>query len=483
MGEFGVTNKGFVLKRMDRILNEIHTELSEGFGIDTRINKPSFLDVLVTSFAGQIADLWETAQDSYYAKYPSTASGINLDNAVQYGGIRRESAAKTIYPLHCTGIDGTVVREKSAVVTNTNPQIRLFAVNDFTITREKFNSCKIKIAAIESADYKISINGNEYMVQSKTADEKSILAAIYSALKPSLFNIVMEDDCIKLEDTQKGRTNTLVLSSNLTTKEVTVIANFETEQYGKIYLPNGIVTNIVNNISGFDKVSNMLSAVYGRNLETDIELRQSYLAKSALRSNTMIDSIIAELLDNVKGIETVSGFENDTDMYNDRKMPPHSIEIIVDGGDDFEIAKSILRRKASGIQTFGNVSINVPGIYGDFIPVRFNRPEYLYVWLKVTLHCKRSSLPANYKQIVSSILTSYNKKLTTGKSLLIQLLNEGLYKEIQGITYVDILTSYRTNSQYKPADKEFSNGNVNANLRQKIILDESRIEVDINESP
>ena len=61
MANYGLTDNGFVIKRLDTILNEIHEELSDGFGIDTRISKPSFLDVLVTTFAGQIANLWEVA--------------------------------------------------------------------------------------------------------------------------------------------------------------------------------------------------------------------------------------------------------------------------------------------------------------------------------------------------------------------------------------------------------------------------------------
>ncbi len=131
MSEYGVTEKGFVLKRMDTILEEIHTELTEGFGFDTRLQRSSFLDVLVTTFAGQIADLWETAQDSYYAKYPSTASGINLDNAVQYGGIRRAARRRTIYPLHCTGEDGAVVPEGALVAADTSPEVRLLAASGF----------------------------------------------------------------------------------------------------------------------------------------------------------------------------------------------------------------------------------------------------------------------------------------------------------------------------------------------------------------
>ena len=64
MSEYGITDKGFVIKRLDTILEEIHSDLTDGFGTDTRLTGTSFLNTLVTTFAGQIADLWETAQDS-----------------------------------------------------------------------------------------------------------------------------------------------------------------------------------------------------------------------------------------------------------------------------------------------------------------------------------------------------------------------------------------------------------------------------------
>ena len=87
MDKYGVTEKGFSIKRLDEILEELHTDLSEGFGFNTRMDPQSFLNVLIVTFGGLISELWEVAQDSYYAKYPSTAEGVSLDNAVQYGGM------------------------------------------------------------------------------------------------------------------------------------------------------------------------------------------------------------------------------------------------------------------------------------------------------------------------------------------------------------------------------------------------------------
>ena len=480
MANYGLTDNGFVIKRLDTILNEIHEELSDGFGIDTRISKPSFLDVLVTTFAGQIANLWEVAQDSYYAKYPSSATGVHLDNSIQYGGIRREMAARTIYPLHCTGIDGTKVRRHTPVATNTNPETRLYAINDFEISRSKFNSCRLKVVAVENANYSVTINGSEYIYTNNSNDKAALVTGIANSLRNSDFNVNVDGDGIIIADKLLGRVSKLVLSSNLTTDYIVTIASFETEKFGKIQLPNDVITKLVDNIAGFTNVRNRLQPIYGREAQTDVELRQAYIAKSALRSNTMVDSVVAEILNTVVGIETVSGFENDTDFVNDRQMPPHSIEFVVEGGEDSEIASAILRKKAGGIQTYGSVVVDVPGKYGDSIPIKFNRPTYIYVWLKIVLHCKRSSLPDNYKKMVSSLIVEKNKKISTGKNLLIQTLIESLYEAIPELTYVDIQSAYRNNLSQTPTN--FVAKNVLVNSRQKIILSEDRIEVSCDEN-
>lgn len=480
MANYGLTDNGFVIKRLDTILDEIHEELSDGFGIDTRISKPSFLDVLVTTFAGQIANLWEVAQESYYAKYPSSATGVHLDNSIQYGGVRREMAARTIYPLHCTGIDGTKVRRHTPVATNTNPETRLYAINDFEISRNKFNSCRLKVVAVENANYSITINGSEYIYTNNSNDKAALVTGIANSLRNSDFNVNVDGDGIIIADKLLGRVSKLVLSSNLTTDYIVTIASFETEKFGKIQLSNDVITKLVDNIAGFTNVRNRLQPIYGREAQTDVELRQAYIAKSALRSNTMVDSVVAEILNTVVGIETVAGFENDTDFVNDRQMPPHSIEFVVEGGEDSEIASAILRKKAGGIQTYGSVVVDVPGKYGDSIPIKFNRPTYIYVWLKIVLHCKRSSLPDNYKKMVSSLIVENNKKISTGKNLLIQTLIESLYEAIPGLTYVDIQSAYRDNLSQTPTN--FVAKNVLVNSRQKIILSEDRIEVSCDEN-
>lgn len=477
MTEYGVTDKGFVLKRLDTIMEEIHEDLTEAYGFDTRLTKPSFLDTLITTFSYQIADLWETAQNSYYAKYPATATGVNLDNAVQYGGIRRESNKQTSYRLHCTGDDGTTVREDAVVATDTSPEIRLKNSEEFEIAREAFNRISIRVASAEVGVYSVTINGDRYSYSSTDRDETSIIAGLAAKITNTEYTVTAEDNVLTIEDKTLSRSNVCVLSDNLTTSSVTVIATFVTEDYGKITIPKGLVTKMVNNITGFTAVTNLLEPTYGRKRETDIELRQSYIAKSALRSNTMLDSIVGELLNNVDGIESASGYENDSDETDERGLPPHSIEIVVEGGEDKEIAEVILKRKAGGIQTYGSVEVGVPGNYGDTITVRFNRPYYLYTWIKVVLHGDADAMPTTYAALTMQSLMSDGNAFVAGDSLLVQLLNEGIYDTVAGLTYIEIYTAYSSDASYVPEDSDYKQQNIITTTRQKVLMDETRIEV------
>ena len=477
MPEYGVTDEGFVLKRLDTIMEEVHADLTAGFGVDTRLNGSSLLNTLVTTFCGQVAELWETAQDSYYAKFPATATGVNLDNAVQYGGIRREAERRTVYPLHCTGSDGTTVRERTRVASNTNPEVRLSAAADFTISRDAFNEVEIMVAVAETGVYTVAVNSEQYSYRNNDASATAadILSALLERVTPEGYEVSLHDDALLIRDSRKARKNTLILSDNLTTKSVVTIANFYTLDYGKVTLPDGIVTKFVDNVAGFTAVTNRLAPVYGRARETDVELRQSYIAKSALRSNTMIGSIVAELLTNVADVSSAVGFENPTSQTDARGLPPHSIELIVEGGEDSEVASVIFRRKAGGIQTYGNVTVDVPGVYGESIPVSFSRPVEIHVWLHVALRGDTTKFPSAYADLVRRSLTERASGYVPGDSLLYQQLSGELYGLIPGLEMAEI--SYSLTGR----EEDYEFGNLSVTSREKIVISAERIAVEATE--
>lgn len=256
MAEYGVTDKGFNIKRLDTIMEEIHADLTEAFGFDTRLTKPSFLDTLITTFSYQISDLWETAQDNYYAKYPATATGVSLDNAVQYGGIRRAANKRTSYRLHCTGDDGTYVREEAIVATNTSPEVRLKNADEFEITRDAFNRVSIKVASAEVGVYSVTINGSQYSFSSPDGVEEDIITGLAVEYEESGF-MAGYRMCLKhlQEQEQQAQTNTTnsipeepKKQEQADTGSVDALDFISSRQIGEMFsAPNGKVVRRIKN--------------------------------------------------------------------------------------------------------------------------------------------------------------------------------------------------------------------------------------------
>ena len=68
MSEYGITERGVNIKRLDTIMDEVHTGLSDGWGVNTRLNPKSKLNVLVTNFSDKIAELWELGKGAPFPK-------------------------------------------------------------------------------------------------------------------------------------------------------------------------------------------------------------------------------------------------------------------------------------------------------------------------------------------------------------------------------------------------------------------------------
>ena len=124
---YGVTDFGFVPKRMDEIYRSMHRKLSEAWGVNTMENPQSYLNVLITTIADELAQNWEADQEVYHSFYPSGAEGISLDNAVQFAGLRRMADHKSFYNILCTGTDGSVIPKGTMISSITKPPLLLLS--------------------------------------------------------------------------------------------------------------------------------------------------------------------------------------------------------------------------------------------------------------------------------------------------------------------------------------------------------------------
>ena len=173
-------------------------------------------------------------------------------------------------------------------------------------------------------------------------------------------------------------------------------------------------------------------------------------------------------------------YENDSNVVDAAGRPPHSVEVVVDGGSNTDIAAQILATKSGGINTYGNITVEVPGEDDDTVEIHFNRPVYIYLWFKVALTIgKASSVPANYAELVEAAISWAMDAMGTGDDVVPQQFLASIYAQVPGISYIDISVYQTKNgSEGKPA--QYPDKSVVVSPRERAVTSPTRIEVSLN---
>lgn len=322
MADYGITPNGVNIKRLDEIEKEIHEYLSDGWGVNTRLNPDSLLSTLVTDFADKLAELWEFGAGIYWSMYPSTAEGVNLDNAAQFGGVLREGRSTSQYSIHCRGDEGTILAAGTMIRTDTSPVHDFVTTYDAEITCDNCNELYIKVKGAPARQaYTITINGKGYSGTPGTATVANILNNTLATLingdaaLDCTATYDSENQWLHLVNNDPNNNISVGLSTNLEPFEVVSIIQFSSVEFGDIEQPNNTITQIVTAVTGLKQVWNYGSYIAGRERETDVEFRRSYMDKIFGLGERMIESISAELL-SLPGVNSAKTYENLTDYYD-----------------------------------------------------------------------------------------------------------------------------------------------------------------------
>jgi uncharacterized phage protein gp47/JayE len=156
-------------------------------------------------------------------------------------------------------------------------------------------------------------------------------------------------------------------------------------EFGAKAASAGTLTVIDTPVFGVSSVNNAADATIGRGEQTDAEFKLAAEDEKQKSGTSPVEGIRAAILD-VDNIVQVLVNENDTDVTDGDGRPPHSVEAVVQGGNDTEIAQAILDSKAGGIQTFGSVTEIIVDNQGISKTINFNRPttKNIYVIVNIT---------------------------------------------------------------------------------------------------
>lgn len=153
--------------------------------------------------------------------------------------------------------------------------------------------------------------------------------------------------------------------------EITVTA--QSQALGAVTAAAGSINQIGTPTLGWQSVSNPAAATPGAPVESDAALRVRQAVSVALPSRSVLEGTIGAVA-SVPGVLRHAAYENDTAEADAHGLPPHSIALVVDGGDAALIAQAIAAKKTPGTGTHGTTTVVVTDIYGIAHRIRFFRP-------------------------------------------------------------------------------------------------------------
>ncbi len=251
----------------------------------------------------------------------------------------------------------------------------------------------------------------------------------------------------------------------------TVDVDFEAEEIGAVVGAADTLT-IETPVAGWTSAANALDAEVGSDLETDAELRLRRQQLLRAQGDATVESILADLLE-VTDVNQVFLFSNDSDFTDSRGLPPHSIECIVDGGTDADVAEQIFLSKGAGIATYGEpgqiVTETVTDSQGFDHTINFTRPDPIEIYIDLEVEIVAADYPVDGDDQIKAALVALGDTLVVGEDVI----SERFQAEVFSVSGVRDLTDWKIDTIAVPV----GTGNIAIDFRELATFDTSRVTV------
>lgn len=457
MVEYGLTNEGFVLKRLPDIKEDVETNLRDSFG-DINVEADSVFGQLIGVFSRQIAESWEQMENIYNAMYPATAEGVPLDNSASLVGVERLQATASTAIVQMLGSESTVI----PLATTFSQSVNLKTFETIIVkTITKADVHKIVVAvdtAQSSTTYTITIDGTDVNLftgsgsytKADIADGLTQAINLHSTVKLIVEATYVTGDeflTITMLNTSSSTSFSSLLSALLSFDEIWSPVSVVADDAGSNPAPINSIDTIDTPVAGLSGVINLSDGTTGRDLETDSAFRLRRSVSLDVISASTLGAIQSRLLQELDIVTASFIFENRTDVVDSAGRPPHSFEAVVAALDNPVnnqlIGEKIWELKPAGINTFGDTSITVIDSNGDNQIVNFNHSETKLIWVELTYDRTGSDneFPVNGEVLIQNEILRIGETLTFGSDVLVQVFEATGYVA-GGVTGVDVRVKF-----------------------------------------
>jgi uncharacterized phage protein gp47/JayE len=267
---------------------------------------------------------------------------------------------------------------------------------------------------------------------------------------------------------------TLADATNSGGSPANVSVEAEAEETGPVVGSAGTIEEIETPFSGWNTVTNAADADLGQDEETDAELRLRREQDIRRTGSGAPDAIRADVLA-VDDVAYARVFENTSDVTDGDGLPPHSIEVLVLGGDDTEIAQAIWDSKPAGIATHGSDSDTATDSLSNTHTIEFSRPTEIDIYLDFHVTINTDALLGSVypgdgdDQIKDAVAVFWQQNKTIGDDVILSQ----LYPSILAIDGVLDVTAIDADTSPSPS----ANLNITIGIRELAVLDTANMTV------
>lgn len=383
---YGLTDTGFRLKPLLTIIEEVEAAVR----VDVGVIPQGALKKLIAVVCKPIAEAWELAEAVNAAIDPDAAVETQLETLSSLTGTTRKPASPSTADLTLTGTPTTLVPSGSRAKETLN-EVEFETLDDATITA---------VSAWAGA--------TAYALGDRVTNASRVYQCITAGTSagsggPTTTAADITDNTAHWRYLGEG------------TGAVDVAS--EAIEDGPLEALSGEINTIVTPVSGWSSVINVEDASLGREVETDEALRirrELELTRSGDATLAAIRVAVADLEDD-PDITAVTVFHNPTDATDADGVPPHAVEVMVQGGTDQAIRDALLTLVAAGIATHGTVSGTATDTEGTVHTVKFSRPTEVQIYVDVELTYDAKSWPLDGEDQVKAAIVLYGDGQDAGR--------------------------------------------------------------------
>ncbi len=411
---WGLTLLGLNAKSAPEIKLELEASLKAGPLGASAGSEPDG-SIPVASLAGQLiailtdgyAGLWDLLLAIYANTDPASATGAALDMLCALTGTTRRAATRSTVTETCTGKPGTILPTARVVTVQVSgtrflslAQGTIVALDDWTTLHAYALGARVTNGSSPARAY------------------LCIFAGTSAAYAPG--PLTTDPDIVD------GTAQWRYLGDGTGAVDVAYAA----EVTGVLAAVSGTLSVIGTPVNGWSGAINIADAVKGTDVELDPALRlrrQAELAaEGAGDSNAIRAAVLRVDVGTVNAVVSCRVFVNNTILASVDGLPPKSIEVLVLGGLDADIAAVLFAEVAAGIETFGTTSVNVTDSNGDVQVVKFTRPTPVPIYVRVDITYDPAVYPAAdiiaSGELIKTLVGDYGQAFPVGRSVRASLI-------------------------------------------------------------